>query len=124
MRGGMVADPSYEQVCAGRASRGGQVEYDPATVRYEQLLEVFWTNHDPTPLHWQGPDVGIQQRPVIFYHNQAEAQPARQRRRSRHPGAMVAPSFTEVAPFATLHPAEEYRERYLEKRRPATRALP
>src|SRR5712692_9218015 len=67
--GGTLKNPTYQDVCSGRTGHAEvvQVEYDPARVSYEDLLRVFWENHDPTTLNRQGPDVGAQYRSVIFY---------------------------------------------------------
>ena len=69
--GGSLDNPSYEDVCTNTTGHAEvvQVEYDPAQVSYEQLLDVFWNNHDPTTSNRQGPDVGTQYRSVIFYHS-------------------------------------------------------
>jgi peptide-methionine (S)-S-oxide reductase len=125
--GGTVADPSYEQVCTGRTGHAEvvQVEYDPAKVSYEQLLDVFWANHDPTQLNRQGPDVGTQYRSVVFYHDEAQVQAARASKEAlQASGRWRRPIVTEIVPFSSFYPAEEHHQRFLEKRGLATCALP
>jgi len=125
--GGTVADPSYEQVCTGRTGHAEvvQVEYDPAKVSYEQLLDVFWANHDPTQLNRQGPDVGTQYRSVVFYHDEAQVQAARASKEAlQASGRWRRPIVTEFVPFSSFYPAEEHHQRFLEKRGLATCALP
>jgi peptide-methionine (S)-S-oxide reductase len=125
--GGAVADPSYQQVCTGRTGHAEvvQVEYDPAQVSYEQLLDVFFANHDPTQLNRQGPDVGTQYRSVIFYHDEAQAQAARAAKEALHAsGRYRRPVVTEIVPFSNFFRAEEYHQRYLEKRGLASCAVP
>jgi peptide-methionine (S)-S-oxide reductase len=124
--GGTVADPSYQQVCTGRTGHAEvvQVEYDPARVGYEQLLDVFFANHDPTQLNRQGPDVGTQYRSVIFYHDDAQAEAARAAKEAlQASGRHRRPVVTEIVPFSNFFPAEEYHQRYLEKRGLASCAL-
>jgi peptide-methionine (S)-S-oxide reductase len=90
--GGTIADRSYEQVCTRRTGHAEvvHVEYDPAQVRYEQLLDVFFANHDPTQLDRQGPDVDTQCRSAIFYHDEnRRRRRARRRKLYRLPGAIV-----------------------------------
>ena len=72
--GGTVESPTYERVCSGRTGHAESVlvEYDPARVTYEQLLDVFWNEHDPTTLNRQGPDVGTQYRSAVFFHDAAQ----------------------------------------------------
>jgi peptide-methionine (S)-S-oxide reductase len=125
--GGTVADPSYQQVCTGRTGHAEvvQVEYDPARVSYEQLLDVFFANHDPTQLHRQGPDVGTQYRSVIFYHDEAQAEAARAAKEAlQASGRYRRPVMTEIVPFSNFFRAEEYHQRYLEKRGLASCAVP
>ena len=125
--GGTVADPSYQQVCTGRTGHAEvvQVEYDPAQVGYEQLLEVFFANHDPTQLNRQGPDVGTQYRSVIFYHDDAQAQAARRAKEAlQASGRYRRPVVTEIVPFSNFFRAEEYHQRYLDKRGLASCAVP
>ena len=125
--GGPVADPSYQQVCTGRTGHAEvvQVEYDPAQVSYEQLLDVFFANHDPTQLNRQGPDVGTQYRSVIFYHDEAQAQAPRAAKEAlQASGRHRRPVVTEIVPFSNFFRAEEYHQRYLEKRGLASCAVP
>jgi peptide-methionine (S)-S-oxide reductase len=94
-----------------------QVQYDPSEVTYDQLLEVFWENHDPTTLNRQGPDVGTQYRSAIFYHT-PEQKAAAEASKSRlsASGKLRKPIVTEITPASTFYPAEDYHQRYLEKR--------
>jgi peptide-methionine (S)-S-oxide reductase len=117
--GGHLANPTYEDVCTDQTGHAEvvQVEYDPAKVSYERLLEVFWSAHDPTQLNRQGPDVGAQYRSVIFYHDdeqKAEAQESRARFESL--GRFRRPIVTQIVPATTFFRAEEYHQQYLKKR--------
>ncbi len=117
--GGQLAQPSYRDVCSGRTGHAEvvEVEFDPAKVSFDQLLDVFWANHDPTTRNRQGPDVGEQYRSAIFYTTPeqkaaAEASRAREEASGRH----RRPIVTEITPAAEFWRAEEYHQRYLEKR--------
>ena len=117
--GGTVPNPTYEHVCTDRTGHAEvvHVEYDPAEVSYEELLDVFWQNHDPTQLNRQGPDVGAQYRSAIFYHTpeqQAAATASKQRLEAS--GCYKRPIVTEITPAAEFYRAEEYHQQYLEKR--------
>lgn len=117
--GGTLANPTYKDVCTGRTGHAEvvQVEYDPAEVTYDRLLEVFWENHDPTTLNRQGPDVGTQYRSAIFYHSpdqKAAAEASRSRLEAS--GKLRRPIVTEITGASTFYPAEDYHQRYLEKR--------
>jgi peptide-methionine (S)-S-oxide reductase len=119
--GGTVDNPTYEQVCSDRTGHAEVVEvtYDPAEVPYERLLDVFWENHDPTQLNRQGPDVGSQYRSVIFFHSpeqEAAAIASRDARREQS----ERPIVTSIEPAPPFWPAEDYHQRYLEKRGLAT----
>ena len=115
--GGETEHPSYEQVCSGRTGHAEavRVEFDPQRVGYEDLLEVFWSIHDPTQRNRQGPDVGTQYRSAIFIHDaeqEAAARESLQRAQSRH----SQPIATEIEAAGAFYPAEEYHQRFLEKR--------
>jgi len=116
--GGRTEHPTYEQVCTHTTGHAEavQVEYDPAQVSYEQLLDVFWTIHDPTTKDRQGPDVGSQYRSAVFTHTPqqqaaAEAFKATLERNKR----FARPIVTEVTPAAAFWRAEDYHQRYAEK---------
>ena len=122
--GGEAPNPSYEQVCTGTTGHAEAVEvtYDPDEVSYEQLLDVFWRIHDPTQLNRQGPDRGHQYRTAIFIHSPAqekEALASRDREQANH----KQPIVTEITPASEFWPAEDYHQRYLEKRGLATCAI-
>jgi peptide-methionine (S)-S-oxide reductase len=125
--GGSLAKPTYEQVCSGRTGHAEvvQVEYDPDKVSYEQLLDVFWSNHDPTQLNRQGPDIGTQYRSVIFAHDAEQRQIASASKAEIDNSARFRrPIVTEILPFSAFYRAEEYHQQYLEKRGLAHCALP
>ena len=116
--GGTIANPSYEQVCAGQTGHAEAIEvkFDPDTVSYAELLDVFFSNHDPTQLNRQGPDVGSQYRSVIFFHNDAQHYAALCAIERLHlSGRLPRPIATEVTGTAPFYRAEEYHQRYFEK---------
>ncbi|MGI8563677.1 MAG: peptide-methionine (S)-S-oxide reductase MsrA [Candidatus Dormibacter sp.] len=114
--GGSKANPTYREVCTGRTGHAEvlQVEYDPERVSYDQLLDLFWENHDPTTLNRQGPDVGTQYRSVVFASDEAQLGAA-QASRERWQPRFRRPIVTEIVPAETFWRAEEYHQRYLEK---------
>jgi peptide-methionine (S)-S-oxide reductase len=117
--GGGFPDPTYEDVCTGRTGHAEsvEVEFDPARVSYDQLLDVFWENHDPTTKNRQGPDVGTQYRSAIFFHNPAQEKAALESKsRLEASGRYRRPIVTEIAPAQQFWRAEDYHQRYLEKR--------
>jgi peptide-methionine (S)-S-oxide reductase len=117
--GGRTANPTYEDVCSGRTGHAEavQVTYDPAQVSYEDLLEVFWSCHDPTTRNRQGPDIGEQYRSAIFYHSAEQEAAARASRGSlQRSGRSARPIVTEIVPASQFYKAEAYHQQYLEKR--------
>ncbi|HEV2202251.1 MAG TPA: peptide-methionine (S)-S-oxide reductase MsrA [Bryobacteraceae bacterium] len=115
--GGALKNPSYHDVCTDSTGHAEAVEvaYDPQVISYHDLLEVFWSNHNPTTLNRQGPDVGTQYRSAIFFHSpeqEAEARRSRDETQARFPQPIV----TEIKPAETFWPAEDYHQQYLEKR--------
>ena len=113
--GGTVPHPTYEQVCSGTTGHAEvvQITFDPDLLAYRELLEVFFTVHDPTTPNRQGPDVGTQYRSVIFTHS-----PAQQATAEEVIAALTAarvfpdPIVTEVRPFEAFFPAEPYHQQY------------
>lgn len=121
--GGTLANPSYEDVCTDRTGHAEvvQVDFDPARVSYEQLLDVFWEAHDPTQKNRQGPDVGTQYRSAIFHHDDAQREAAEvSKARLSQSGKYSRPVATEIVPAQTFWLAEDYHQQYLEKRGLAT----
>lgn len=116
--GGRQDNPTYESVCSGKTGHAEvvEVDYDPSKVSYEQLLDVFWENHDPTTLNRQGPDVGEQYRSAIFFQTPEQEAAAVASKESREKsGRYKRPIVTEITPASTFFRAEEYHQRYLEK---------
>ncbi|MGB9837587.1 peptide-methionine (S)-S-oxide reductase MsrA [Methanothermobacter sp.] len=118
--GGHMENPAYEDVCTGLTGHAEVVEvtFDPALVSYSELLDVFWSIHDPTSLNRQGPDVGEQYRSVIFYHDDEQRRLALEsRRKLEESGGFGGRIVTAIEPAGTFYEAEEYHQQYLEKNR-------
>jgi peptide-methionine (S)-S-oxide reductase len=117
--GGKLDNPSYRDVCTDGTGHAEVVEldYDPAKVSYEQLLDLFFELHDPTQLNRQGPDWGTQYRSVVFYHSpEQEAAAKKTIARLTEEKRFKKPIATQVVPAQTFWRAEEYHQKYLEKR--------
>ncbi len=117
--GGTLENPTYKDVCTDTTGHAEvvDVDFDPEKVSYETLLEVFWSNHDPTTLNRQGPDVGSQYRSAVFFHSDEQRVAAeRVKERLVASGRFSNTIVTEIEPAATFYRAEDYHQRYLEKR--------
>ena len=117
--GGTLEKPTYYDVCSGRTGHAEVVEvtYDPSRLTYDDLLTVFWENHDPTTLNRQGPDVGTQYRSAIFYHDEDQKETAIRSKEERdRSGKYRRPIVTEITPATEFYMAEDYHQQYLEKR--------
>jgi peptide-methionine (S)-S-oxide reductase len=113
--GGTNRNPSYEQVCTGRTGHAEvvQVTFDPSVVSYKDLLDVFFTIHDPTTLNRQGADVGTQYRSAVFYHSPEQKATAEQTIKDLNAQQLWnAPIVTEVTAADTFYPAEDYHQEY------------
>ncbi|PZM77750.1 MAG: peptide-methionine (S)-S-oxide reductase [Candidatus Melainabacteria bacterium] len=117
--GGATDNPTYEQVCTDRTGHAEVIliEFDPAVISYAQLLDKFFTIHDPTQLNRQGPDVGKQYRTAVFFYSPEQEKTAKEKiEELGKSGKFHAPIATEVTEAAKFYPAEEYHQRYLQKR--------
>jgi peptide-methionine (S)-S-oxide reductase len=117
--GGTVENPTYRQVCTDTTGHAEvcEVTFDPRLAGYRRLLEVFWSIHDPTQADRQGPDVGRQYRSVIFHHSEEQRLAAETSRAELGAsGRLPGPVATAVEPAAAFWPAEEYHQRYFQKR--------
>ena len=126
--GGTVPAPTYQQVCAGTTGHAEvvQITFDPQVVSYRELLEVFFTIHDPTTLNRQGADVGTQYRSAIFYHSPEQRETAAQVIAELNAARLWdAPIVTEVAPLTEFYPAEDYHQEYFQRnsQQPYCRAI-
>lgn len=116
--GGKTLNPSYKEVCGDKTGHAETVlvEYDPEKVTYKQLLRTFWTNHDPTTMNRQGPDVGTQYRSVVFYTNEAQHQDALAVRAELDKARKFgAPIVTSIEPAGKFYKGEDYHQNYFEK---------
>ena len=116
--GGQLPNPTYEEVCTDKTGHAEavEVEYDPDEISFEELLDVFWSNHNPTTLNRQGPDVGIQYRSAIFYHDEKQKEIAENSKQSlEKSGKYSDPIVTEIVPAPTFYKAEEYHQKYFKK---------
>jgi peptide-methionine (S)-S-oxide reductase len=117
--GGHTENPTYKDVCTDLTGHAEvvQVDYDPSKVSYDQLLDIFWSAHDPTQVNRQGPDFGTQYRTVIFYHDdEQKAHAEASKKRLEASGRFSRPIATQIVPAGPFYRAEEYHQRYLEKR--------
>ncbi len=115
--GGALVDPTYEQVCSGRTGHAEalQVWFDPAVVSYGELLDTFWSVHDPTTRNRQGWDVGSQYRSAIYFNPDADQERVAIASRDERQNSVARPIVTEIVPAAPFYDAEEYHQRYFEK---------
>ncbi len=116
--GGNVPDVTYDMVCYGNTNHAEvvQIEFDPSKVKYEDLLELFWQNHNPTTFNRQGPDVGSQYRSVIFYHNEEQkvaAEKSKEAIAGKWNGKTIV---TQIVPADKFYKAEDYHQQYLAKK--------
>ncbi|MBL6668004.1 MAG: peptide-methionine (S)-S-oxide reductase [Crocinitomicaceae bacterium TMED16] len=114
--GGKRENPSYEQVCSGATGHAevAQITFDEDVISFQELLRVFWFIHDPTQLNRQGNDIGTHYRSVVFYHNERQAELAKQfKSRLTEQKVWDAPIVTEISPFDRFYAAENYHKDYL-----------
>ena len=117
--GGLLKNPNYEDVSTGKTAHAEavEIEFDPGIVSYEKLLDVFWSIHDPTTPNRQGPDIGNQYRSAIFYNSPEQEKSALLSRNKLQESAKIKkPIVTEIVPAGEFYRAEEYHQRYFQKR--------
>jgi peptide-methionine (S)-S-oxide reductase len=113
--GGKVANPSYEDVCAGETGHAevAQITFDPKVISFKEILEIFFTTHDPTTLNRQGADVGTQYRSVILYNGEAQRKTAEEVKREIEQSKIWGkPLVTEITPLKAFYKAEDYHQNY------------
>ena len=116
--GGQLPNPTYEEVCTDKTGHAEavEVEYDPDEITFDELLDVFWNNHNPTTLNRQGPDIGIQYRSAIFYHNDEQKEIAEKSKTILDKsGKYQNPIVTQIIPAPVFYKAEEYHQKYFKK---------
>lgn len=116
--GGNLPNPTYEDVCTDRTGHAEalQVEYDPKEISYEELLDLFWSIHNPTTKNRQGPDIGSQYRSIIFYHTPEQERIAKKSKQELDDSNKFQNKIvTEIEPASTFYPAEDYHQKYYQK---------
>jgi peptide-methionine (S)-S-oxide reductase len=116
--GGHIENPSYKQVTSGTTGHAEviQVFYDPKVITFEEVLEIFWSTHDPTTLNRQGADVGPQYRSAVFYHSESQKEKAGfYKNKLDESGAFNKPIVTEITPFSNFYVAEDYHQNYFKE---------
>ena len=116
--GGKLPNPTYEEVCTDKTGHAEavEVEFNPDEISYEELLDVFWQNHNPTTLNRQGPDVGNQYRSAIFYHDETQKEIAEKSKQSlENSKSFTDPVVTQIVPAPVFYKAEEYHQKYFKK---------
>jgi len=119
--GGSIENPTYELVCTGKTGHAEVVDinFDPAVISYLQLVEIFWSIHNPTSLNFQGVDTGTQYRTAIFYHSEEQRQQAEQAKEALDASATYSvPVVTEITSAGPFWRAEEYHQKYFMKQKP------
>ena len=113
--GGYLADPAYKQVTSGTTGHAEVIQffYDPKLISFEEVLEIFWSTHDPTTLNRQGADVGPQYRSAVFYHSESQKEKAEfYKNKLNESGSFDKPIVTEITPFSNFYVAENYHQNY------------
>lgn len=112
--GGSIRNPTYREVCSGLTGHAevAQIDYDPNVISYLQLLEIFWSTHDPTTLNQQGHDRGTQYRSVVFYHTEEQRIAAEKSVQEIAEQLWDDPIVTEIVPVDTFYAAEPYHQNY------------
>ena len=116
--GGNLRNPRYEDVCTDRTGHAEalQVKYDPKEISYEELLDLFWSIHNPTTKNRQGPDIGSQYRSIIFYHIPEQERIAKKSKQELDDSNKFQNKIvTEIVPASTFYPAEDYHQKYYQK---------
>jgi peptide-methionine (S)-S-oxide reductase len=112
--GGSTPDPTYREVCSGTTGHAevARITFDPSVITYEELLEVFWTTHDPTTLNRQGADAGTQYRSAIFYYDDEQKKKAEASKQTTATSLWDKPIVTQIVPAEKFYPAEDYHQNY------------
>jgi peptide-methionine (S)-S-oxide reductase len=116
--GGNLPNPTYEDVCTDRTGHAEalQVKYDPKEISYEELLDLFWSIHNPTTKNRQGPDIGSQYRSIVFYHTPEQERIAKKSKQELDDSNKFQNKIvTEIVPASTFYPAEDYHQKYYQK---------
>lgn len=115
--GGSLTNPTYEDVCTDRTGHAEaiQLKYDPKEISYKELLELFWSLHNPTTVNRQGPDIGTQYRSSIFFHTLEQEKIAKRVKQELDGSKFQNKIVTEIVPASIFYPAEEYHQKYYHK---------